>query len=122
VIRILLYGTILLSMLACSEKQSAGELTTVQKFMADPAALARGQAIFEGSCANFCHNLEVEQSIDAAFLFDCEWNHGSSDEEIFNTVTNGITGTRMVGFGSNFPQEDDLWKVIAYLRSRQQAC
>jgi hypothetical protein len=29
----------------------------------------------------------------------------------------------MVGFGSNFPEgEDDLWKLIAYLRVNQQAC
>jgi hypothetical protein len=29
----------------------------------------------------------------------------------------------MVGFGSNFPEgEDDLWKIIAYLRVNQQPC
>ena len=38
-------------------------------------------------------------------------------------ITNGVLGTRMVGFGSNFPEGDnDLWKVIAYIRSNQQAC
>jgi hypothetical protein len=57
------------------------------------------------------------------FLFDCEWKHGSSDQEIFDTVTIGVASTRMLGFGSNFPEgEDDLWKIIAYLRVNQQPC
>ena len=48
---------------------------------------------------------------------------GNSDQEIFATVTTGVPATRMVGFGSNFPEgEDDLWKLIAYLRVNQQAC
>ena len=67
--------------------------------------------------------MEPEEGLDASFLFDCQWRNGSSDQEIFDIVTNGVTGTRMVGFGSNFPEgDDDLWKVIAYLRSNQQAC
>ena len=29
----------------------------------------------------------------------------------------------MVGFGNNFPGgQDDLWKIIAYLRTEQQDC
>ncbi len=91
--------------------------------MADPVAVARGRALFEGSCASFCHTQEPVEEVDSLFLFDCEWKHGSSDQEIFNVVTIGIAGTRMVGFGSNFPEgDDDLWKLIAYLRYKQQAC
>ncbi len=125
-VRILIYFVLPLSLYACGDAQSdvdAQPVTIVEGFMAESAALARGQAIFEGSCASFCHAMEPEEGLDAAFLFDCKWRHGSSDQEIFDVVTNGITGTRMVGFGSNFPEgDDDLWKVIAYLRSKQQAC
>lgn len=105
-----------------SDRESA-EPTVVDRFLADPNALARGQAIFEGSCASFCHTLDAEAGIDNSYLFDCQWTYASNDQEIFDVVTNGIPGTRMVGFGSNFPEgDDDLWKVIAYLRSEQQAC
>ncbi|MEX0964552.1 MAG: c-type cytochrome [Pseudohongiellaceae bacterium] len=124
--RILVYCAVLLSMIACSDSQSDIDSATaspVQRFMADSAALARGQAIFEGSCASFCHTMEPVSELDASFLFDCQWNNGSSDQELFDVVTRGVPGTRMVGFGSNFPEgDDDLWKVIAYLRSKQQAC
>ncbi|PCI73581.1 MAG: hypothetical protein COB20_16150 [SAR86 cluster bacterium] len=125
-VRVLIYLAWVMTLIACSrqpvEPESA-DTAEVQAFMADASALARGQAIFAGSCASFCHTMETEAELDASFLFDCQWNHGSTDQDIFNTVTNGVIGTRMVGFGSNFPEgDDDLWKVIAYLRSNQQAC
>ena len=125
-VRVLIYLLALLTLIACSDQPVELELADtveVQAFMADASALARGQAIFEGSCASFCHTMETEEELDASFLFDCQWNNGSSDQAIFETITNGVVGTRMVGFGSNFPEGDaDVWKVIAYLRSKQQAC
>ena len=125
-VRVLICLAAISTLIACSEQPVGPELadtTEVKAFMTDASALARGQAIFEGSCASFCHTMEPTAALDASFLFDCQWNHGSGDQDIFNTVTNGVIGTRMVGFGSNFPEgDDDLWKVIAYLRSNQQAC
>jgi len=126
VVRVLIYLAAVMTLIACSKQPVEPELVDtaeVQAFMADVSALARGQAIFEGSCSSFCHSMEIEAELDASFLFDCQWNHGSTDQELFNTITNGVAGTRMVGFGSNFPEgDDDKWKVIAYLRSNQQAC
>ena len=125
-VRVLIFFAFISTLIACSEEPVEPELADnpeVQAFMVDATALARGQAIFEGSCASFCHTMEIEAGFDASFIFDCEWSHGSSDQDIFNTVTNGVAGTRMVGFGTNFPKGDeDLWKLIAYLRSNQQAC
>ena len=98
------------------------QLTKVQTFMADPTALERGEALFAGTCAGYCHSFDGPNA-DALFLFDCEWKHGGSDEAIFNTVTKGVPNTRMVGFGTNFPEgEDDLWKIIAFLRTHQRSC
>lgn len=123
-VRVLIYLAVVMTSFACSEQPVEPEFADtaeVQAFMADAAAVARGQAIFQGSCASFCHTVEHEP--EASFLFDCQWNHGSSDQDIFNTITSGAANTSMVGFGSNFPEgDDDLWKVIAYLRSNQQAC
>ena len=125
-VRVLIYLAAVMTLIACSEQPVEPEFADtaeVQAFMADAAAVARGQAIFEGSCASFCHTMELEAELEASFLFDCQWNHGSSDQDIFNTITSGVANTRMVGFGSNFPEgDDDLWKVVAYLRSNQQAC
>jgi mono/diheme cytochrome c family protein len=91
-------------------------------FLSDPVAVQRGRSIFVGTCAGYCHKLSPEPS-DAVYLFDCEWKHGGSDQQVFNTVTNGVPNTRMIAFGSNFPEgEDDLWKVIAFLKSNRAAC
>tara|TARA_B110000196_G_scaffold316324_1_gene327474 strand:+ start:1194 stop:1568 length:375 start_codon:yes stop_codon:yes gene_type:complete len=123
-VRVLIYLAVVITSFACSEQPvepKFADTAEVQAFMVDAAAVARGEAIFQGSCASFCHTVELEP--EASFLFDCQWNHGSSDQDIFNTITSGVANTRMVGFGSNFPEgDDDLWKVVAYLRSNQQAC
>ena len=88
-----------------------------------PQHLLEGRQYSKDPVLASCHTMEIGAELDASFIFDCQWSHGSSDQDIFDTVTNGVTGTRMVGFGSNFPEgDDDLWKVIAYLRSNQQAC
>lgn len=122
---ILVFGATLLGMVACSEgegNEAPTELTVVEGFMADTAAVARGDALFEGSCAGFCHTREPADT-DALFLFDCDWKHGGTDQEIFDIVTVGVPDTRMVGFGSNFPEgDDDLWKIIAFLRINQHSC
>lgn len=105
-------------LVACGD---AGQQSSiVQTYMADPEAVARGRALFIGTCSGYCHKTTSEAS-DAPFLFDSEWIHGGSDQEIFNTVTNGVPNTRMLAFGTNFPEgEDDLWKIIAFLRVNQR--
>ena len=76
-----------------------------------------GDKIFVGTCGAYCHSThDVER--DAPSLFDCEWKHGGSDQEIFNSIANGVPGTRMPGWGKALPQgDDDVWRVVAYLRS-----
>ena len=115
---LLLWVPVLL--ISCGPQE--GNLSRADEFLADPAAVERGRLIFVGTCAGYCHRLTPEV-IDAVYLFDCEWKHGGSDQQIFNTVTIGVPNTRMIGFGTNFPEgEDDLWKVIAYLKSNRPQC
>ncbi len=116
---------LLLSLLfmACSAEDQVlpEDATLAEAFLNDPMALERGRALYVGSCANFCH--EVETDDHAVDLFDCEWRHGSSSEELFEIITDGIGETRMVGFGENFPQgEEDTWRLVAYLLSQQTGC
>lgn len=120
--RTLLLSVFGLILATCDIGGEPEEFTLVESLMRDSAALQRGEAIFQGTCAGFCHALTPEQS-DSAYLFDCEWIHGGSDEEIFAVISTGIPDTRMVGFGDNFPEGDgDKWKLIAYLRANQQPC
>lgn len=117
-----LWALLLVLLVACGEdvRDSAADSAEVRALLEDPAALARGEALYAGSCANFCHADSDDPVLD---LFDCEWRHGSSDAEIFAVVTTGVADTRMVGFGNNWPEgEADLWRIIAFIRHNQAPC
>ena len=97
-------------------------MTPVQTYLQSAGDLERGRALFAGSCAGYCHALEPDDR-EAVYLFDCEWKHGDSDEELFTIITEGILDTRMVGFGPNFPEgDDDKYRIIAFLRANQESC
>jgi len=104
----------------CGEAKDS--VSRADSYMTDPEAVKRGRLLFVGTCAGYCHKLTPER-VDALYLFDCDWKHGSSDQEIFNTVTVGVPNTRMLGFGTNFPEgENDLWKIIAFIRTNSPQC
>lgn len=90
---------------------------------ASPEDLARGKALFIGACAAYCHRPSQPEGAvagaDAPYLFGCEWRHGGSDAQIFQTISKGVPNTRMVAFGGAIPDED-VWRIVAYLRSATQ--
>ena len=102
---------------------SPGAVAMVPRLVKSPADIARGKALFVGTCGAYCHRPSSsgagEAASDAPFLFDCDWIHGGSDEQIFKTITQGVEGTRMVAFGGAIPDED-IWRIIAYLKSASQ--
>ena len=113
-----LFGLIFLG--ACGELPSTE--SRADSYLGDDVAIQRGRLIFAGTCAGYCHKLSSERS-DAPYLFDCEWAHGGTDQDIYNTISKGVAGTRMIAFGENFPEgSDDLWKIIAYLKVNRQSC
>lgn len=121
--RMLLLLILPVFLLACGAEEApvADNLTPADAYLNDPVALERGRAIYVGSCANFCH--EVESDNDAVDLFDCEWRHGHTAEDLFEIITRGIADTRMVGFGENFPQgEEDTWRLVAYMLANESGC
>ena len=85
--------------------------------------VARGKALFTGTCAAYCHRPSQPEAAaaaaDAPFLFGCDWRHGGSDEQIFQSIIHGVPGTRMVPFGGAVPDED-IWRIVAYLKSTSQ--
>ena len=95
---------------------------SVDKYMQDPAALKRGKSLFVGTCGAYCHSF-TPGARDAPFLFDCTWLHGGSDEEVFASISNGIPTTRMIGFGGKLPEgDDDIWRLVAFLKSVRPSC
>lgn len=109
---------------ACNKTKPAAEapLSLLAAYTQDPAAVERGARIYDGTCAQFCHEAESRVG-EEVNLFDCQWRYGHTADEIFQITTSGIPGTRMVGYGNNFPEgKQDLWKLIAYIKNKQPEC
>ena len=86
VLRLAVYLIVTFIVVACGDTSETG--SPADALLADADAVSRGRSLFVGTCAGYCHKLTPER-VDAVYLFDCEWKHGGSDREIFNTVTNG---------------------------------
>jgi mono/diheme cytochrome c family protein len=90
-----------------------------QVYEKQPDAVSRGRLIFNGTCGGYCHPT-APGNRDAPYLFGCSWRYGGSDAELFASISDGVPGTRMPGWSGKLPNgDDDIWKVIAYLRSRR---
>ncbi len=90
----------------------------VPGLLKSPPDVARGKALFMGTCGAYCHKLTAANG-DAPFLFDCDWLFGGTDAQIFNTISHGVKGSRMVAFGGAIPDQD-IWRIVAYLKSASQ--
>ncbi len=116
----LLVAVLLLS--ACSGPQESETDDSAQQL-----AMARGAALYAGSCSEFCHGATPTQAgagtaalraTDAPDLFDCVWLQSQSDRQIEEIIVNGVEGSRMLGYGDNFPEGSrDHARLIAYLRN-----
>ena len=112
----------MLSFLAVLTFQGCAERDPASLYATDPEALARGESVFAGTCSGYCHGKNVTVA-DVPNLFDCAWIHGGSNQEIYNTITGGVPGSRMVAFGGRLPEgDDDIWKIIAFLKSEATGC
>ncbi len=86
-------------------------------FERDPVAVKRGKSLFIGSCGAYCHSMHDGARGDVPDLFDCAWKNGATDEEIFGVISNGVPGSRMVGYKGVLPEGDaDIWRLVAFLR------
>ncbi len=49
-------------------------------------------------------------------LTDAQWDHGSSDGEIYTVLKRGVPPTMMPGFDGAV-SDADLWSIVNYLRT-----
>jgi mono/diheme cytochrome c family protein len=89
----------------------------VAGYLGDPQAMGRASQLFRAVCTGYCHSTQTGADRVAPNLFDCDWTHGSTDQEIYRAIYDGIPDSQMQAFGERLPDED-LWKLVAYLRQR----
>lgn len=85
-------------------------------------SVAAGKQIYLRRCAS-CHAASGEGGpgndlIPAApSLVDDQWDHGSTDGEIFDNIKNGVAPDfNMVPFKDTL-KDDEIWNVVNYVRS-----
>ena len=77
------------------------------------AAIREGASLFRPNCSP-CHGPNAQGGGRGPDLTIGRWIHGSSDAEIFATITHGVPGTEMP---ANAFEDSETWAIIAYLRS-----
>jgi cytochrome c oxidase cbb3-type subunit 3 len=100
-----------------------GRLNSQEKnpFAGDAKAIKLGEFQFRSNCA-FCHGLGARGGGRGPDLTRAKKRHGSTDAEMFHNIHEGIAGTAMpaavgsIGVGMT---DEEVWQVIAYLRSIQ---
>ena len=95
-----------------------------------PESIAAGKRAYDANCAA-CHGNLAQGAVKAGMtisiieeqrgkqppdLTDDQWDHGSSDGEIFAVIKRGLPPTMMPGFDGRIP-DDDIWSIVNYLRS-----
>jgi putative heme-binding domain-containing protein len=78
----------------------------------NPDAIRFGTGLYRARCAD-CHGMDA-RGVRAPDLTQV-WVSGRTDDGLFKTVKNGVTGTEMPANPRMFDQE--VWQVLAYLRT-----
>src|SRR4029453_1846874 len=95
-----------------------------------PESIAAGKRAYDANCAA-CHGPLAQGAVKAGMtisiieeqrgkqppdLTDDQWDHGSTDSEIFIAIKRGLPPTMMAGFDGRIPDQD-IWSIIHYLRT-----
>jgi mono/diheme cytochrome c family protein len=98
-----------------------------------PDSIAVGKRAYDANCAA-CHGnvaqgavkagiaisiIEEQRGKQAPDLTDDQWDHGSSDGDIFAVIKRGLPPTMMAGFDGRI-SDDAIWSIVNYLRSLRQ--
>ena len=95
-----------------------------------PESIAAGKRAFDTNCAP-CHGNLAQGAVKAGMtisiieeqkgkqppdLTDEQWDHGSSDGDIYAVIKRGLPPTMMAGYDGRIP-DNDIWNIVNYLRS-----
>jgi cytochrome c oxidase cbb3-type subunit 3 len=76
-------------------------------------AIKEGASLFRANCSP-CHGINARGGGRGPDLTSGRWTHGSTDQQIFRTISQGVPGTDMP---ANAFEDSEIWAIIAYLRS-----
>lgn len=84
-------------------------------YTGDPAAIEQGRKLWRKTGCYSCHGGVAEGGVGPS-LIDDDWVYVPTDKTLYKTIAQGRSGTVMVGWSKELDR-DQIWKVIAYIRS-----
>src|SRR5262245_11173454 len=80
----------------------------------DQAAILAGMSQFRARCAD-CHGIDARgaRGPDITEV----WASGRTDNGLFRTIRLGVPGTEMPPIRGDRPTDNDIWRILAYLRT-----
>ena len=93
-------------------------------------SLAAGKKAYDGNCAA-CHGNMAQGAVKAGValsiiaeqggkqapdLTDDQWDHGSTDGEIYSVIKKGLPPTMMAGWDGRI-SDTEIWSIVNYLRA-----
>jgi putative heme-binding domain-containing protein len=84
-------------------------------FHGNAQAIEQGEQLFRLSCAS-CHGLNAK-GFRGPDLTTGQWTHGGSDAQLFRVIMRGIAGTDMPAAQNSDATDDQVWALVAYLRT-----
>jgi mono/diheme cytochrome c family protein len=96
-----------------------------------PESIAAGKKTYDTNCAG-CHGPDAKGAEKSGIvisviedqggkqppdLSDDQWDHGSSDGEIFNTIKKGVGPQFFMAPWDGRIPDADIWNIVNYLRS-----
>jgi len=89
-----------------------------------PESIAAGESIYKRRCSG-CHGLDAkggppkeEFLKPAPNLIDDQYDHGSSEGEMFYVIKNGVPPELVMdGWGERL-SDTDMWNIVNYLRAQ----
>jgi len=108
-------GSILLIQLVPSSTAQSPAAKKVNPFTGNAQAIKEGRALYMQNNCSGCHGVGGGGGM-AMPLIDETWKFGSSDEALFKLIKGEIPESTMPKTWNSL-EPDEVWKIIAYVRS-----
>jgi len=114
----LVLAGLLLAPLAGSFGQGSNSVKKLNPYTGKPEAIQQGRTLYLQNGCSACHGVMGGGGMGMPLLDDV-WKFGSDDETLFKLIKGQIPEQTMPKIFGHLP-DDDVWKMIAYIRSIYQ--
>jgi mono/diheme cytochrome c family protein len=112
-------SAVCLGLIASAMAQDSPSPKKLNPYTAKTSAIAEGRALYIRYGCSACHGVGGGGGMGPSLIKDRgpAWKFGSSDEALYKLIKGEIPGATMPkGMGQGM-SDDEIWKVLAYVRS-----